>query len=78
MMIVVKFYYDPDIPYDIPIDICVYGASHIYKHGNRHRWVELREFHHPHFYAGDADSPYYAAAETLVLHGMYSWLKWIE
>lgn len=74
MTIVVKFYHDANHLYDI----CVYGARHIYKHGNRHRWIELREFHHPHFYAGDADSPYHAAAETLILHGMYSWLKRIE
>lgn len=77
-ILIVKFYYDVNTPFDTPTDICVYGARHTYKHANRHRWIELREFHHPHFYDGDADSPYYAAAETLILHGIYSWLKRIE
>lgn len=78
MTIVVKFYYDLDIPYDIPTDICVYGAMYTYCLRVRRRIVQLTEARLQYFFDGAPKSQYWVVAETLTLHSMCSQIKRIE
>lgn len=63
-----------DIDFNEDVAICVFGAAaEVY---SRHfELVSLREFDEQFYFAMRPNSSYYTMSETLVLHGIYSYIQ---